>query len=95
MQPFSQIGPPRNLTLEVTEDGDFRLTWERPEYGLETLRFYILKWWLEPGNAMYGEIKTPDYEYTGKLFFLNYNKQDLGSCSTFNWITEFSVPHLK
>lgn len=66
MASFSQIGPPQNLTLEINEHGDYILSWERPEYGFETLRYYILKWWKEPENILYGEIKTPDYAYTGE-----------------------------
>uniref|UniRef100_A0A336N3I8 CSON010025 protein n=1 Tax=Culicoides sonorensis TaxID=179676 RepID=A0A336N3I8_CULSO len=64
MAPFSQIGPPQNLTLEINEDGDYVLTWERPEYGFEGLRYYILRWWKEPENVLFGEVKTPDYAYT-------------------------------
>ncbi|XP_063709188.1 protein borderless [Culicoides brevitarsis] len=64
MASFSQIGPPQNLTLEINEDGEYILSWERPEYGFETLRYYILRWWKEPENILYGEVKTPDYQYT-------------------------------
>lgn len=66
MASFSQIGPPQNLTLEINERGEYILSWERPEYGFETLRYYILKWWKEPENVLYGEIKTPDYAYIGE-----------------------------
>lgn len=75
MAPFSQIGPPQNLTLEINEDGEYILKWEKPEYGYETLRYYILRWWKEPDNILYGEIKTPDYQYRGELkFFLIFTQ---------------------
>lgn len=45
MSAFSQIGPPRNVSLEIFPDGIF-VTWESPEYGhsgkcLKTLNFFF------------------------------------------------------
>lgn len=60
---FSQVGPPRNLSLYINDNGDYVLSWERPEYGLDSLRYYILQWWKEPEHVLYGTVETPDYSY--------------------------------
>lgn len=41
-QMYSQIGPPRNLTVEKTPDG-FLVQWEEPEYGMHGISFYIIR----------------------------------------------------
>lgn len=61
---FNEVGPPQNLTLHVNEYGEYVLTWERPDYGLDMLRYFILQWWQEPEHILYGTIETPDYSYT-------------------------------
>lgn len=63
---FAQIGPPRNVSVEQTDSGDeFVVTWYPPEYGIETLRVYVLKWWREPGHFLMGTAETRDTYYKG------------------------------
>lgn len=40
---FSQIGPPRNVSVEHRPDGEFRATWEPPIYGEDMLSLYIIR----------------------------------------------------
>lgn len=61
---FSQIGPPLNLTLFISEDDEYILTWEKPDYGVDQLRFYIVEWWQEPGHISYGRVETSNLSYT-------------------------------
>lgn len=60
---FNQVGPPQNLTLTVTDDREYLLTWDPPEYGLDVLRFYILSWWKEPEHILYGEYETSGHSH--------------------------------
>lgn len=39
---FSQIGPPRNLSVDV-RPGGFLVRWESPEYGQDMLGIYIIR----------------------------------------------------
>lgn len=61
---FSQIGPPLNLSLYITEENEYILSWEQPDYGLDQLRYYILQWWQEPEHVLYGKIETSNLTYT-------------------------------
>lgn len=89
VMPFSQIGPPRNLTLYQNSDG-FAATWDPPEYGLDSLRVYIVRWWLEPDHLLHGSAETRDNFYViknlkeGELYMfqvysLSTNKYEAGS----------------
>lgn len=63
---FAQIGPPRNVSVEQTDAGDeFVVSWYPPEYGLEFLRVYVVKWWKEPGHFLMGTAETRDTYYKG------------------------------
>lgn len=38
-----QVGPPRNVTVTQTDEGDeFVVSWYPPEYGLEFLQVYVV-----------------------------------------------------
>lgn len=64
---FAQVGPPRNLTVTQTDVGDeFVASWYPPEYGIETLRVYVLRWFQEPGHFLVGTAETRDTYYKGK-----------------------------
>lgn len=68
VQHFAQIGPPRNLTVTRTEAGDeFVVSWYPPEYGLDTLRVYIVRWHREPGHFLHGTAETLETYYIGKI----------------------------
>lgn len=67
---FAQIGPPRNVTVEQTDAGDeFVVTWYPPEYGLETLRVYVVRWFREPGHLLIGSAETRETYYKGNYYF--------------------------
>lgn len=69
MQQFAQIGPPRNMTVEAKPTGDgYVVSWYPPDYGLESLRVYLVRWYREPGHFLHGTAETRDNYYTGKLF---------------------------
>lgn len=87
---FSQIGPPQNLTLFISEDNEYIFSWEQPDYGLDQLRFYIFQWWQEPEHILYGKIETSnltytvrnlreDVEYTFQVFSLSTSDYRSGS----------------
>lgn len=68
---FAQIGPPRNVSVEQTDVGDeFVVSWYPPEYGMETLRVYVVKWWREPGHWLMGTAETRDTYYKGNFPFI-------------------------
>jgi hypothetical protein len=66
LMPFAAVGPPRNLTVDKTQEHDYRITWEAPDFGKEHLRLYILRWWIEPTHELRGTFETRDTNYTGK-----------------------------
>lgn len=64
--PFSQIGPPRNVTVYLEEDGCYLVKWDTPEYGLDSLRYYIVRWWQEPKHTLHGTAETGENYYIGE-----------------------------
>lgn len=56
------IGPPRNFFVMEKKDG-FVLTWDPPENGLDMLRIYIIRWWLEEDTKLYGSAETIETYY--------------------------------
>lgn len=64
---FAQIGPPRNLTIQQTDAGyEFVASWNPPEYGLDTLAVYVLRWHRQPGNKFEGSLETRNTYIHGK-----------------------------
>ncbi|KAG4079404.1 hypothetical protein HA402_008096 [Bradysia odoriphaga] len=64
---FAQIGPPRNVTVAEKPTGDgFVVSWDPPEYGLESLRVYLIRWYREPGHFLHGTAETREHYYTVK-----------------------------
>lgn len=71
---FTQVGPPRNMTVQQTDDGDeFVVSWEPPEYR-ENLRIYIVRWFREPGHNLEGSAETSDTYYKGSHFSFSFDK---------------------
>jgi hypothetical protein len=64
---FSQIGPPRNLSVDLRNNG-FLLQWTPPEYGNDLLGLYVVRWYLEPGKNLQGKAETRNNYYTSKAF---------------------------
>lgn len=56
------IGPPRNFFIMERKDG-YILTWDPPEIGLDQLRIYIIRWWLEEDTKLYGSAETIETFY--------------------------------
>lgn len=73
---FSQIGPPRNVSVQAKPDGgEYVVSWDQPDYGLETLRVYVVRWYREPGHYFHGSAETRELYYTGtynSIFFSNF-----------------------
>lgn len=65
---FSQIGAPRNVTVQPKPNGDgYVVSWDQPDYGLDTLRVYVVRWYREPGHFFHGSAETRELYYTGIL----------------------------
>ncbi|EAT33261.1 AAEL014457-PA, partial [Aedes aegypti] len=59
---FNQIGSPINLTIEKRHS-NYEARWKPPELGLDQLRYYILRWWVEPQHKLHGSRTTPETSY--------------------------------
>ncbi|XP_058817731.1 protein borderless isoform X2 [Topomyia yanbarensis] len=59
---FNQIGSPLNLTVEKRSN-NYQARWQPPELGLDQLRYYILRWWLEPQHKLHGSVSIPEVNY--------------------------------
>lgn len=64
---FPPVGFPRNVTLHRTVDG-YLITWEPPEYGLEYLKCYKVKWTQAPDDYLYGSGETRNTSYLGRCY---------------------------
>ncbi len=74
---FSQIVPPRNVTVTEKPTGDgFVVSWDPPEYGIETLRVYLVRWYREPGRFLHGTAETRELYYTGNISIIRHIKTD-------------------
>lgn len=71
MSAFSQIGPPRNVTVDENENGDFLVSWIEPEYGHDILAIYIVRWYLEPSHLLTGKAETRNTYYAGNWNLFN------------------------
>lgn len=63
--PFSQIGPPRNVSVNLKPDGFF-VSWDAPEYGQDQLGLYVIRWYLEPEHKLHGSVETRNNFYIGE-----------------------------
>lgn len=58
--------------MQQTDVGDeFVVSWYPPEYGIETLRVYVVRWYREPGHHLIGTAETRDTYYKG-IFFIHF-----------------------
>lgn len=60
------IGSPRNVTLHLTPNG-YLLTWDAPDYGLQHLDYYKVRWYQGPDEFLYGEANTRNNSYFGNF----------------------------
>lgn len=42
MSAFSQIGPPKNVSVDIRPDG-FLVSWDSPDYGQDMVGLYIIR----------------------------------------------------
>lgn len=64
------IGSPRNVSLHLTPNG-YLLTWDAPDYGLQHLDYYKVKWFQGPDEFLFDEANTRNNSYFGKRKFLS------------------------
>lgn len=60
------IGHPTNLSVHATGDG-YLLTWDPPEYGLEKLRIYVVRWYQGPQEHFSGSAETKNTTYLSEF----------------------------
>lgn len=65
---FQQIGPPRNVSVTLTSDG-YLVTWQPPEYGIDEVRKYRVRWTQPTREYIYGSAETQDNSFLGNLVF--------------------------
>lgn len=68
-----KLGPPIDVRIHATPDG-YLLTWNPPEFGLEDLRIYIIKWFQGPHQHLVGSAETKNTSYLSKLPILSFSK---------------------
>lgn len=71
--PFSQIGPPRNVTVEL-EDESYLVSWEAPDYGYDILSLYVIRWYLEPDHKLVNQGETRNNFYKSKTNKRSFTK---------------------
>lgn len=67
--PYPALGYPRNVTIFPTDKG-LRVNWLPPEYGLEYLKSYIVRW--NQDEYLFGSADTVNTTYLSK-----FNKSDI------------------
>ncbi|KAJ8951743.1 hypothetical protein NQ318_012594 [Aromia moschata] len=60
--PFPPVGYPRNVTVYPTDVG-LLVTWQPPEYGLENLRRYVVRWSQGPDDFIFKAADTRNTSY--------------------------------
>lgn len=68
---FPPVGFPRNVTVFSTELG-YVVTWEPPEYGIEKLKFYVVRWYQGPEEYLFGSTETKTTSFLCKLAHLSF-----------------------
>ncbi|XP_017772996.1 PREDICTED: protein borderless isoform X2 [Nicrophorus vespilloides] len=56
------IGSPKDVQVKSTADG-FLVVWNPPEYGLEELRVYVVRWYEGPRQYLCGTAETKNTSY--------------------------------
>ncbi|CAH1159788.1 unnamed protein product [Phaedon cochleariae] len=56
------VGYPRNITVRPTDTG-LLVAWQRPEYGLEFLKRYQVRWTQRPDDYIFGSADTTNTTY--------------------------------
>uniref|UniRef100_A0A6P7FQ61 Protein borderless n=1 Tax=Diabrotica virgifera virgifera TaxID=50390 RepID=A0A6P7FQ61_DIAVI len=59
---YPPVGFPRNVTVHPTDDG-LLVEWLKPEYGLEFLKWYIVRWTKNNDEYFFGSADTTNTSY--------------------------------
>ncbi|XP_044008144.1 protein borderless isoform X2 [Aphidius gifuensis] len=59
------LGPPENIRVQVTGEG-YLVTWDPPLKGRDSLKNYVVRWFRETTDSIYGKIETADTFYLVK-----------------------------
>ncbi|KAG5877032.1 hypothetical protein JTB14_005254 [Gonioctena quinquepunctata] len=59
---FPPVGYPRNVTIHPTETG-LMVNWLRPEYGMEFIKWYIVRWSKASDDGLFGSGDTTNTSY--------------------------------
>lgn len=62
------VGYPRNVTVNPSSDG-LMVTWENPEYGMENLKMYIVRWSQGHDDYIFGSAETINNSMLSKSKF--------------------------
>lgn len=65
MHSLAPIGLPSNVTIQRVDHG-YLVRWFPPDYGLDLLSHYVLKWYDDMSGYMSGTIETRDTAQIGK-----------------------------
>lgn len=68
MAAFAQIGPPTNLSVDISGD-EVKLSWMSPEFGNENFGTYVVRWFKEPEHELKASWETRNNFYSSKKFF--------------------------
>ncbi|KAJ8922838.1 hypothetical protein NQ315_007873 [Exocentrus adspersus] len=60
--PFPPVGYPRNVTVQPVDRG-LLVSWQPPEYGLEYLKWYVVRWSQGPDEYIFGSADTTNTSY--------------------------------
>lgn len=89
---FSQVGPPRNVTVQPKPDGDaYVVSWDAPDYGLDTLRVYVVRWYREPGHYFHGSAETRELYYEGGSIMASIDEHQQQCALTYPCSQYFTV----
>lgn len=59
---YPPVGYPRNVSVHPTDSG-LLVTWKRPEYGMEYLKWYIVRWSKVTDEYIFGSADTTNTTY--------------------------------
>lgn len=66
------IGYPNNVSVHTTDDG-YLVTWDPPNYGMEDLRIYVVRWYQGPQEYLCGTAETKNTTYLSKSQVSDFN----------------------
>lgn len=67
MKSFSPVGSPRNVTVHLVVEG-YQVTWDMPDFGLDSIRHYNVRWFRGSIDELAGSVNTTDLSHTSKFY---------------------------